>query len=390
MAPPPVYDHELIAQLRAEGRSWHDIAGHLDGDPKQLRQAHWKWNKARKSEGVEERDGGYVVQKWLRTKEGTIHVKMPKPGVTSENIVDEIWRDMREDFEDWQPRREAPTVIVPSGEPMLAVPNLYDPHFGMKAWGSEVDGPSQDLTIISEDFERAAEQLVGMSRIYPVERYLVPLGHDLSHVNQYDGKTATTRAGTVQDVDTRIAKIFTAIRRSTVLLVDMLRATGKPVDVIMVPGNHDPDENYKLGEVLQAWFRHDPAVEVTNTPTMHKYYGWGRNSLMLTHGEHYLKKNAGNPILTFATECPIDIWALSDGEGGCREILSGHFHKRMQGRYTPTSDVDEERQIVTRSLPGLTATDAWHYQQGYKHRRAATLLVYRKSGGVHGLHEVKP
>ena len=303
----------------------------------------------------------------------------------------EVFENLMARFEDWLPLKKAPALVTAGGgEPMLAVPNLYDSHFGMKVWGREVDGPSQDLDIISSDFRFAAEQLVGMSRSYDVARYLLPLGHDLSHVNQYDpnGKGATTRAGTTQDVDTRLAKIFDVVCATSVETIDMLRATGVPVDVVMVPGNHDPDENYRLGIVLKAWFRHDDAVTITNTPTIHKYYGWGHNSFCLTHGQQYMKnKSAGNPILTFATECPINIWAMSDGPGGCREILSGHFHKRMQGRYTPTSDIDEERGVVTRSLPGLTATDQWHYSQGYRHRRAATLLVYRESGGLAALHE---
>ena len=60
----------------------------------------------------------------------------------------------------------------------------------------------------------------------------------------------------------------------------------------------------------------------------------------------------------------------------------------MEGGYYPTAEVNETRAIRTRSLPGFTATDGWHHEQGYQHRRSATCLIYRKSGGIAGLHEI--
>lgn len=432
------YDMELVKKRRAAGVEWAVIAKELGTTRNKLQPAYHRWKKSKAKDDAlpDEMEAEVVVDfaelarmqsiedvvtlfeldpkvwevktvsvggsSWhqsVKNNHVAHSVRITASFVKIRFHVDEmedVFENLLAKFKTWMPRKEAPAIISRYGdeEPMLAVPNLYDSHFGMKAWGREVDGQSQDLYSITDDYRYAAERLVAMSRNYPVERYLLPLGHDMSHVNQraVGYKGSVTAQGTSQDVDTRIAKIFDACCEAAIELVDMLRSTGAPVDVVMVPGNHDPDENYKLGALLSAWFRHDKdGVKITNTPTMHKYYGWGRNSLMLTHGEHYMKKNtAGNPILTFAHECPIDVWAMSDGPGGCREILSGHFHKRMQGRYTPTSDLNEERGIVTRSLPGLTATDAWHYQQGYSHRRAATLLVYRESGGVAGLHETTP
>jgi len=384
------YDHDAIATMRDNDLTWSEIAGRLgEGTTaKQVRQAHHRWTKRNPGEPEGETvAGGQVIQKWVRTEEGTIHVRMPRGA--DPDVSEEIWADLRDDFEEWRPRKEAPAVVQSLGdaETALAPLNIDDSHFGMQAWGEEVNGPNQDLDIITQDFNEAVDRQIALSRLYPVGEYLIPLGHDMSHVNQYGegGKTATTKRGTVQDVDTRIAKIFRATRASAVRMIDVARSTSRPVHVVMVPGNHDPDENFKLGEVLQAWYRHDPYVRITNTPTMHKYVGFGKVALMLTHGEHYKKQKAGNPIVTFAAECPAKIWVAS--EGGCREILSGHFHKRMQGRYIPTFDVDEENGIVARSLPGLTARDAWHYGEGYGHRRASTLIAYHRDGHVLGQHE---
>jgi len=384
------YDHSAIADFRTAGHTWHEIAGRLGGDAKQLRQAHSRWcQRQQNGDAVETHEGGIVVQKWLRTEVGTIHVKNAGQPESVADAQLAAFEDLFERGADMRARVTPPPMRIETGD-ALAVLSLYDAHFGMLVDGDEVESPdSQDLKIISKAFRQVGDNLIAMSRIYGVDRYLIPLGHDFSHVNQYDGKALTTRSGTPQDVDSRLWKIHQAVCEASVHLIDTARSTGLPVDVVMVPGNHDPDENYKLGAFLQAWYRNDPGVTVTNTPTMHKYYGWGANAFMLTHGEHYMKRAAaGNPILTFATECPPDIWAM--GHRGGRYILSGHLHARRAGQYTPTSDVTEERGIVTYVLPGLTATDDWHYRSGYRHSRAATLQVFRRTGGLIGLHEVTP
>lgn len=394
------YDHPMIGDLLEQGVSLHEVAGRLGHDYKRMRQAHWKWaKKAREGGEPVLAHGGVVVQQWLRTDEGCIHVKMPRP--TEAPLTDdaeEVWGAFRDDAAKHAPHYDLPDLRRPRGEPCLSVINLYDSHFGLEAWGREIGfngGVSQDLNIINADYRRMHDEAMALSFVYPTERYLLPLGHDLSHVNQYDvnGKGMSTRKGTSQDADGRLAKIFLTICRAAIYQIDTLLATGKYVDVVMVPGNHDPDENFKLGEYLRAWYRHameEGRLTIVNTPTQNKYVGWGSNTLMLTHGEHYMKKGAGNPILTFATECPIDLWAMSAGPGGCREILSGHLHARRRGQYTPTSDVTEEKAIVTRSLPGLVVTDKWHDEMGYGHRRAGTLIVYKESGGPKGEHEVRP
>ena len=117
------------------------------------------------------------------------------------------------------------------------------------------------------------------------------------------------------------------------------------------------------------------------------FYSYGSNTLGLTHGEKILRKK-DNLVNIFADECPPEMWISS--HRGLREIHTGHFHKRMQGGYYPRGDMDESRGVVVRALPGLTATDAWHSEQGYRHRRAATLLVFDHDAGLAGLHEVTP
>lgn len=276
-------------------------------------------------------------------------------------------------------------VALGSGEPFLFELALHDPHFGMLAWGREVGGASQDLKIITANYGDAVSDLLRYALLYNTERLLYVVGHDMQHVNQagMDKKGGTTAGGTAQDLDGRIAKIFTAIRKAVVSGIDQARGVADVVDVMVVPGNHDPDESYKLGEVLSAWYRNCDNVNIIYSPNKRQYYGYGRNVFMMTHGEEY-KRQRDNLPLIFATECPGELWIAGDV---CREIHTGHNHSALQGGYYPTAEVSETRAIRSRSLPGFTATDNWHHEMGYKHRRTATSLIYRESGGIAGLHE---
>lgn len=272
----------------------------------------------------------------------------------------------------------------PGVDPVLATLNVYDPHIGMLAWGKEVGKP-YDTDIASGDYAAAVDRLLSVSRLYPVERILYVVGHDLMHADSVgiNARGGVTAAGTPQDLDSRLERIRTAVRRVVIAGIDQAR-TIAPVDVVCVPGNHDKASTYWLGEVLNAWYRNDDLVDVRYSAMKRKFYGYGRNAFMLTHGEEYKRGRDSLPLI-FATECPADIWVAS--EGGLREVLTGHNHVKLEGKYHPTSEASETRAIRTRSLPGLTPEDSWHFEQGYKHHRAATLIAYHKSGNVAGLHE---
>lgn len=307
---------------------------------------------------------------------------------------DDALEAVQQAVEDMQIHAPSYDIVAPvtnlggdDDDPMLFELAIHDPHFGMLAWGSEVGGTSFDRSIAVEDYGKAVENLLPYARLYNTERILYIVGHDMQHVNQYGPNKSggTSARGTAQDVDGRIAKIFTTIRRAAVRGIDAARLIA-PVDVMVVPGNHDPDEMYKLGEVLNAWYRLDPQVNVTYGPSKRSFYNFGANTFMFTHGEEYQRQRDSLPLI-MADECPPEWWIASAGKVGCREIHTGHNHRALEGGYYPTAEMTESRGIRTRSLPGLTATDSWHFEEGYRHRRAATSLVYRKSGGIAGLHE---
>jgi hypothetical protein len=338
-------------------------------------------------------DSYRVVRHWVKSTERrdgpsfnvSVQIEPLKP-TDRENVVREMWTEMIEDAKAHAPTYEEPKRIKAhaDGEPCILVIAVVDPHLGMLAWGRECGAP-YDLTLGIADYEAAVEHLLSTASMYNIERIKYIVGHDLFHADTLaeGGKGATTTKGTQQDIDTRLAKIYTAVRRAVVRGIDKARLVA-PVDVMCVKGNHDSETMYKFGETLHAWYRNDGEVKIQYGPSKRQYYLYGDTVFMHTHGEEFRRKR-DNLVSVFATECPKEMWAAANH----REVLVGHNHIHMEKVYTgdPREEVWEGRATRVRSLPGLTPEDSWHYEEGYKHQRAATALVYRRSGGVAGHHE---
>jgi hypothetical protein len=58
----------------------------------------------------------------------------------------------------------------------------------------------------------------------------------------------------------------------------------------------------------------------------------------------------------------------------------GHFHKKKQIRHINT---DTHQGIQVDVIPSLSATDAWHYENGYiGNQRAAEVAVWDREAGL--------
>ena len=431
-------DHDRVAAIRAQrpGVSWAEVAASIDHDPSRihtLASAHQQWLQRQAARGVtpdldvaDEGEShtrtfsadeisritcledlltffkvdtelwdvsGFRVNKWEQhsDKKGITPLYQIRANLVQNRdralaaarlAMAQLAEDMQAHTPDYAPLEPASFA---GGDPCLVSLHIYDPHIGMKAWGSETGGPNQDLKIAIKNYDAAAEHLISMAMLYPVEEVLLVIGHDMMHADMtgMNATGGTTAKGTALEMDTRLEKMFTETRRAAVRMIDKARASlRRPITVRCVQGNHDPGQVYRLGEVLSAWYRDVPDVTVDYGPRKMRFHGYGKNALMLTHGEEY-KRHRDNLPLIFSQECPPEMWVRSTH----REVLTGHWHKSMGGAYLPTSDLDETRGVRVRSLPGLTAPDGWHANAGFKHSRAATLLVYKKSGGLAGLHE---
>ena len=251
--------------------------------------------------------------------------------------------------------------------------NLPDLHLGKLGWGEEV-GENYDVDIAKSLFVKAVDKLLAAANNYHIEKIVFPIGNDLLNS---DGLSMTTTKGTPQHDDVRWQRSFTLCRQMLVEVIDKLRLVA-PVDVIVVPGNHDYERMFYIGDVLYSWYHNCDEVTVNNEPSPRKYITYGKTLLGFTHGNN--EKHADLPLI-MAKEMPQE-WANAE----YTEWHTGHLHKSKSLNWV---DIDERFGTIVRILPSLSGTDSWHHEKGYiGNIRSAQAYAWSKEYGYKGQYQV--
>ena len=272
-----------------------------------------------------------------------------------EDIKQEI-EDFAADYAPIYPEQEYPECE----DPIAYEISLPDIHYGKL-----VDMPLP-YEFQEKEYITVVENLVAKAAGLEIERFILPIGND--GLNS-EGMRMTTTKGTPQQDYMDWKKSFRGYWKLMVYTIDYLKQIA-PVDVIVVSGNHDYERMYYIGDVVSGWFRNDPNVSVDNSDDPRKYYQYGTNMLMFTHGD---KEKAQNIPLIMATEQPEMFAATSHREAHC-----GHFHKEQ---------VNEYRGIKVRFVPSICPNDSWHKQMGYDSKRTGQAYIWSKERGMEGYNQ---
>lgn len=246
--------------------------------------------------------------------------------------------------------------------------DLPDIHFGKEVIAEE-SGHAYNIEIARKIVLSTIDRLLDYARPYNVEQILLPMGNDFFNS---DTKENTTTHGTPQQEDTDWRVTFRAGRR---LAEDMINKCLEiaPVKIVMVPGNHDEQRAFYLGEALTARYHSDRHVniEVVNTIKKRKYIHFGKNLIGFTHG--YWEKPARLPSL-MPLEEP-EKWAASIH----REFHLGDKHHKKDLLHR-TEDIDG---VTVRILRSLSGTDTWHFDKAYVGApRSAEGFLWDKQDGI--------
>jgi hypothetical protein len=237
--------------------------------------------------------------------------------------------------------------------------SIFDLHLGKLAWGGET-GENYDTKIARERFMYSIETLLKRASGFQYSRILFPVGSDFLNS---DTILNTTTKGTFQDEDLRWKKTFKVAIELLVDAINLMKLKGVPIDVIIIPGNHDLERNYYIGSVLEAWFRNDNMVNVDNSAPERKFYKFGKVLLGFTHGSE--EKESALPLI-MATDCHSKkYWS----ETVFHEWHLGHIHRKKTVKYNVTDNKDrtlkEDLGVTIRYLSSLTGTEEWHYRKGF-------------------------
>jgi hypothetical protein len=243
---------------------------------------------------------------------------------------------------------------------------MPDIHFGRLTWNEE-SGSDYDIKIAEEMVTSVLDKLLYFVSNMDVERIFLPIGNDFFNVNS---KTNATVRGTPQQEDTRYQKTFKRGRQLAISMIERCLNIA-PVDVMIVPGNHDEERSFYLGDSLECWFHNTKSVVIDNGAKKRKYYQFKSNMIGLTHGS---AEPIGKLPILMAMEQPL-MWASTKN----REWHLGDKHHKKDMLLKS----DEGSGIMIRLLRSLVAADAWTFDNGFVGtERAAEGLLWHPEDGI--------
>ena len=254
--------------------------------------------------------------------------------------------------------------------------SLFDLHIGKLGWAGEV-GENYDTKIATARFNDAIDNLIKRAQGFDISRILFPIGNDFFNS---DNLHNTTTNGTPQDEDLRWQKTFKMGCQLIVDGINKLKVLGVPIDVIVIPGNHDFERSYYMGTVIEAWFKDDDYVFVNNGASPRKYYKFGEVLLGFTHGNN--EKEGSLPMLMANEEK--ESW----GKTTFKEWHLGHFHRKRSTKYTVFDKgivLNEDLGVTVRYLSSLSGTEEWHFKKGYVGtQKAGEAFIWNEKIGMIG------
>lgn len=249
--------------------------------------------------------------------------------------------------------------IKKSKQKYVAIISPTDYHWGM--YGPEYTGEPYNRKIARKRLFEATEQLLCriLERGKP-EKIILALGGDSLHFDNYQKKTTQ---GTIQDVDGTPEEIAWSWVHLCKDYVDLVR-TVAPVQLFVVPGNHDRFSAVFLRAAMQGWFSKIDSVDVVECLGPRQYTSFGSSMITFMHGDTGKVKDWPAII---AGEEP-KLWGQCDH----RFIFTGHLHTERE--------LPSFGNVTVYRMPSLAGTDNWHYGCGYKSRKAlvAYLVDYNK------------
>jgi hypothetical protein len=223
-----------------------------------------------------------------------------------------------------------------------------------------------DLQII--EAETVVDKLISYATVFKTERILFPVGNDFFDSNDAN---MTTKHGTPMSDDIRWKRTYQLGCTFVVNTVEKLMQVA-PVDLIIIPGNHDEDKIWHLGEYVDAWFNKSDSVSVDNRMSKRKYYAFGKNLVMLTHG-YFERNNKLDSLMAY--EVP-QLWANSTH----REVHLGDKHHKVD-MVLKTNEL--ENGVVVRILRSLASPSVWEYDKGFVgSMKAAEAFVWHENDGI--------
>ena len=311
----------------------------------------------------------YVVNSWETTM-GSKKTGTGKPE-TYTNYQVKVWlrarkqidfeeskREFVEEVKELSARRMFPyEVHKKTPKDNLLMLSINDLHLGRLSWHEET-GEDYDHKKAISRFRESLDTLLQYSSGFTIDRILFIVGNDLINYD-YATPFPRTEKGTPQTSDSRWQKLFRLGRELIVEATDTLRSIAE-TDVMVIPGNHDAQTIFYLGELLEAVYHNTSGVNVDNSPMRRKYYKYGENLIGATHGS----KEKVRDLHAIMSAERKEWW----GDSIYRYFYLGHWHHektQIQQVKLVARENEDYKGVIVDWLPNLAGTDAFESEMGF-------------------------
>jgi hypothetical protein len=241
---------------------------------------------------------------------------------------------------------------------LLAVYPIADPHIGMLSWKPQT-GADYDLKIATERMLDCASTLIGRTD-RAREALIANLG-DWYHMN--DQRNVTPKSHHQLDADGRWFKVQQAGVRVFRSIIDMALSKHEIVEVVNIPGNHDPEAAGALALALAGFYERNRRVKIAFPADIY-YRRFGATLLGCAHGDKL-------PPARMAMAMAVDereAW----GATAYHWFMFGHIHKDT---LNTVGDVRVESFSTLADKDNHAAGGGWRSAQSLQ-----SIVLHKRSG----------
>lgn len=290
---------------------------------------------------------GRIRAKWIKTR--------------TDSAAPDLIEAIKAEFKEYTGR--APVIRRPlsTERDLLNVLAIADPHIGMLSWGEQT-GAAYNLDIARKRvLEKSTEVIFAAPRAR--ELLIANLG-DWYHAN--DQRNVTPKSKHQLDVDGRWFKVLRTGVRLFIDIIEIGLRRHDYVEVVNIPGNHDPEAASALALALSCFYSRNKRVKIA-FPSDIYYRQFGATLFGCAHGDKA-------PPSRMAMAMAVDqrkAW----GETAYHWFLYGHIHKDSLNTF---GDVRVE------SFSTIADKDSHAFGGAWRSAQSLQLITLHRKSGPHG------
>lgn len=249
---------------------------------------------------------------------------------------------------------------------------ITDHHFGKIGFNPDTMDFNWSLKEAGKAYNDAVDFFLSQINLKDVSEFVLPTGNDLLNI---DSSLNTTTKGTPQMTGDFWASVFRYSKETVIAVIEKL-AKIAPVYAYFIPGNHDFNSVFSLGEAVHAYFQSNPNVVVTNNVIKRHYHVFGKNLTGYAHGNGMKPRDAYNAM---TQDEPTKF-----GAAKFRKFRLGHLHQNKINKIVDLAYKEEVNGVDVEICPSLAPVDEWHYQNVYigNLRRSKCFVAHKELGVI--------